>query len=576
MTFGGAALLCSAALLLVTACANSEAPLKNFEIKTILQHTQTREEWNVTYQTTTAVSGLIFTHQKNHFRSSTWQIESPDVHLVVLGDKEALISSSPRSEWRVRFNTYTNEVYDDYPFMTEFTDGGTSVYTGHLDVTTLQCQSTCTVSDVREQWAPSNEMTYQIFPGPGESIVVDDHISRLPIELKPGPQGTLIYFGQATPTVMGGYRLLVDEKLPKWIQYEIDQYLPQVLDLYRNSLGFDLPKAPIIFVPYIPGNTVTLSNAIGGVINQHLQIALYGSQWSKRTDKNREALLKLLFHEVFHFWNSFRFKTVDIPGGKWLHEGSADAMAHLALLDLGIVSQTRYQQLNSEALNRCLVGISGTSLALSKTRTELRNFYDCGMAFNLMAQASVEPADQPDNLFRFWRELFHQAESADRIYTHDMFFHLIEGQTWGKAAPAFIKQIVAQPLTSPDETFTEAFKGLGIKLETQTDAWPNWYHEVLSSKAIDSIMARDCRGSGVYAIADKMVQIVGDQNCDHLKSYYQAISIGGHSLLTAGVLAYDFIQETCQLSPSVALKTNQGEIEAACPNLPRRPAFLHF
>ncbi len=82
-----------------------------------------------------------------------------------------------------------------------------------------------------------------------------------------------------------------------------------------------------------------------------------------------------------------------------MHEGSADALAERALVELGLADEARLLEYQTEALNACRRGAGAGPLRGAATRGEFDLYYSCGNVIALWTESVVR--QQSHDLFGF-------------------------------------------------------------------------------------------------------------------------------------------------------------------------------
>jgi len=541
----------------------------------------------VTYDLAVDARALVFKRDRVLFRAQSWTPKTGDQTLARWKGKEAIVSSQVTRRFEVLVPENFVEFGGDYPFMSEFSDGGIALFTGHLDVVPVACGSSCSDKELRAAVSeaangPSPPVYLTLVPAPGQKVIAEGVpgqplMSATSISLNPSSQGVIAYFGELEPVPRRGYSVITDPKLPSWIPPVLDRYLPLIVDLHKRKLGRG-PAAPsLIFIPRPTSARRYSSTYSGAVVGNRMVLALFGSTWETDTPKVREEFLKLVAHETFHLWNASLYHSVDKPGGAWLHEGSADAFAYLALLELGVLRSERYVELQEEAINRCLVGLSGADLVPSDRSWPARSHYECGAVIEHLIHRRLRRGGA--DLWKLWSALFDVAARKDGFYTHDDFFAVAAQLTADAPVLAYVKKLVAGEARL-ESFFFAAYGSVGAVLVADDQKWPDWYHRLIGERALSAALESDCSAGEGYFMATPTgrVKLVGGPSCRNLKEEREIRAIGRHRLWDEGVQAYDLVRLTCMTQNSITIsKPRRGKIvELLCPDLPERPRFVRF
>ena len=108
-------------------------------------------------------------------------------------------------------------------------------------------------------------------------------------------------------------RRILDPGAPSWLLEGMTALLPEMFAMYTERFGRGLPWKPVVLFSF-----------------SDVEMSAVGHDWHEATPDAAEQLLYLVAHEAAHFWNG-QLLTYDDMADSWMHEGSADAFASLAL-----------------------------------------------------------------------------------------------------------------------------------------------------------------------------------------------------------------------------------------------------
>ncbi len=572
-------LVAAGAVAALAGCSASEGQPTPMTVS--LERNTANRSFRVKWRTPEPVKALVFGRSRG-FRQAFWKSAMSDLKLVQKGGYDVLEGAQPRSEFEVTIKEGFADVPGHHPLMTPFSDGGILFFTGHLDVSPLNCLGDCpaeTVSKAAQFPAPSK---FIFVPSPGETVIASGLRDNRAFEVPSSPNGTLAYFGKQNARKGIGYQIVADPSLPEWIIAETEDVLPQILELNARRLRIKLQETPIVFIPFMGDERRFNATYSGSVIDNQILLALFGSEWNARTQETRAEYLKLMAHESFHLWNSSLFHSVEVPGGKWLHEGSADAFAYLALLELGMITPNAYTDFHAQAVNRCMVGLSSGPLNAPKPESAQREFYDCGAVMQALLQRDLREAGQ--DLWAFWSELFDRAKGNDRFYTHESFFDLIREKLPSAISLSSIEKMAGGEVKGSTESseslenfFISAFNEVGLNLRANEESWPRWYNRAVIGKAFSIVVQNDCGKDGFFSEIENAVRINGGNSCQTLKGERDISTLGRYDIPNEGVGAYDAYYESCRDGSAVSAWNSTGNaVELPCAPLPHRPRLLEF
>jgi len=373
----------------ISACAGSVVPpptkgpaSSSFEVDVTVAQPQAGR-WVVSYALKAPVEAVRFSREYPN-RKSHWHIGSRSAEVRSIGDGGAEMvrraDGKPISAFEIEIETYAKKPEKAYQLFVPFTDGGVLLYTGYFDVEPLGCRGGggCQPRDMVELGPVETRFT--LLPRPSEHVIVAGGMHRAPARWRSAHRGTYVYFGATAP--MGSRHMtgVVDRGFPPWLLERIKDLLPRLFALYTDRTGHPLSFRPDVYLSYGPPPESRGAMSIGGgtlppgILQQDLTLGL-----DRRGEGDAEVLWRTLFsiaHEAAHMWNAEQFSH-EVTGGGWLHEGSADAFAYRALVELGLIDEKMYRERLSDAASLCAFGLAGVPL---KNTRPGRSDYTCGFS----------------------------------------------------------------------------------------------------------------------------------------------------------------------------------------------------
>lgn len=537
--------------------------------------------FRVSWKAERAVSALVFTRNIGGHRARSWLAQDEGLRFESIDGRERLVSQEKRNVFEVLIPERIYDVAGDYPLLSKYSDGGVVFYSGHLDAAAVDCPQGCS-SEAFDKLSSAPERLVLV-AAPGENAIGDGKSGPV-VSLSPTPDGSFVYFGRQTLEKGKGFRAVLDPGLPAWVWPELKEYFPQFIDLNTRKLGRSLNGEPTLFVPFQTGLSRSTLRRTGAVVSTQVLIGLSGERWNQRTPGAREELLSLLAHETFHLWNASLFHSIAKVGGHWLHEGGADAMAFISLMEVGAVSKNRYMSLQSESLNRCLVGLIGTDLPSSNSPWAIRNHYNCGAVVQYLVKQVLMKRNS--SLWTLWRRVFNHAVMEGGFYTHDKFMSLVDSEAQDPLLLKAILDITTGSVNGAGRTsglqleafFMNAFKSAGVTLAASDRNWPDWYHNLVAERALASILEADCGGEGSFIFENGKARMIGSSSCRTLREDADVTHIGEYRLWSDGVRAYDHARHICSVQSHLDLLEagREKRLRFKCPQLPKRPRFVTF
>lgn len=314
------------------------------------------------------VTALHFATELNGYRARDWTIAGGAFRWIAEGDGERLERRDGRPFTQVAFTVaqrYRSLIKSYGPF-SPFSDGGLLVYSGHFHAcTTLPCTAQKAVS-----------MT---IAAPGRTIRTGQSVGRETLRYVSHGEGTNVYIGTRAPQVENGMSAIIDPALPERLRAELARGLPASMAHFTGRYG-PLSIQPELFVSIDSrGRGDGQESTQGGTLPRQIFMHFDGAQARQRAEQGEPGWLDWFFaHEVAHMFQ--RDRTGDRIGddrAAWMHEGGADAMAALALLERG---QGAYVARRVEAANaQCRAGLAKGPLTSATQRGDFEVHYGCGL-----------------------------------------------------------------------------------------------------------------------------------------------------------------------------------------------------
>jgi hypothetical protein len=252
-------------------------------------------------------------------------------------------------------------------------------------------------------------------------------------------------------------------------------------------------------------------------------------------------------------------------GGEWLHEGAAEAFSYVALRDLGEISNERFQSIEEESLNRCLLG-------------SVRSPYDCGAIMHLTLSRSLEM--QNKDIWSFWREMFAAAAENGNKYSDHEFFSAA-GKTPVRSSLVEIanRQTSGYETASFESDFSQMYRRTGRELVFADYEWPLWYSRYVAERVLEQALQADCGPLGLTSSRDiGQVRLGGGSACKVLREDVDVDFVGPHRLWIDGVAAYDYVYDTCRTQDVFRVRTvrDNSRLSVKCPEIGPRPRYIRL
>ena len=516
--------------------------------------------WQVDYHWDEPVEALRFLLPGFDVRER-WTLTTPGLRLEPMGRTARLVREDGAlfAGASLRFETDTRPLNNAYEFFAQFSDGGVMLYTGYLVARPMR------EADNRQSGLPGH-LAFRLFAREGERVVAGGQVSDERVDYRHSRGGTYAYFGKALPIEAESALGIVDPGAPAWVRETAARVLPATVAWYSEHLGVAPKQRPALFMNI---NPVGERSVGGGVLDALVHIALSGD-WSEQTDDLYARLVRLVAHESAHLWNSRLVRNRGGRAQRWLHEGSADALADAAIADLKLLPDARIRAFRDDALNDCVLELGSDSLAALAQRRRFGAHYDCGSSFERIVAARAGPA-------ALWRQLIARAAAGDGRYDLDDYLAALSLVTESNELTRFAQQLATQGFARPEQAFADQLTAVGYNFAFQDGPPRPEQQDRLVQIALVYLVEGDC-GKQLPVTNYRSVYVVrGADGCLALRpgETYRVERVNEHAVGTAGAAAYDAIVAACAGGDPVLLGDADTQWPVPCNQaLPPRPRRL--
>jgi hypothetical protein len=387
-------------LLLTPAVAVSATP----EILVTALH---GKQWQVRYDFEEPVSSFRFARTPDESRVRDWL---PDIGFEFQstkgGDLVRRKDGAAFKSVRFRMNPDYRVLPEDYAPFSPFSDGSTLFHTGRFFACAESCADDATWS--MTLWADTDDR-----------IVLDGKLLRAEASWTDSADGRMIYVGRQTPVQTPDFISVVDPGVPEQIRSQLLVQLPSLMHTFAQKFG-PLPTKPTLFVSYDADHPRGWGRQ-GGVLPGQVFTHFYGSKWHEEMKKEAFAdeLSWHLAHEAAHLYQRQQFASAD----PWIHEGSAEAFAALALRSS---SPAFVESKRSGAADRCREQRKGRSVRETIESGVFDAAYSCGLLVNLKIDVATRQATDRDGLFAVWRDYLARLQHTGRAAGEVQYLEAIE------------------------------------------------------------------------------------------------------------------------------------------------------
>lgn len=361
-----------------------------------------REPWTVAYRLPSPATQLVFARSPDASRTQDWAApEGFEIVSTEAGEVVRRRDGAAFSEATVSMPPRYRELPMDYAPFSPFGDGGMLAYTGRF----FACADACSGA---ETWAFS-------LSAPGQSVLVDGHVHVAEAAWSDGGQGRNVYVGQANPAASATGLAIIDQALPEVIRDQLTAELPRYMAHFAVRLG-ELDSPPMLFASWDTSVNDGSYGRQGGTLPGQVFIHFYGAYWTDEMARGgfADGLSWHFAHEAAHLYQR-QIYTAEREG-YWIHEGGAEALAALALLERRPDRDEGVEAVIAAARTQCAEHLAGRSIRQAIYEGDTRVPYACGMIVNLaLHEALLREAPSTDGLYAVWLDYATRAESVEAV-----------------------------------------------------------------------------------------------------------------------------------------------------------------
>lgn len=399
MSSSGRAVLMHAAVVLlgllipaISVASDLTANAASPGLPTIALARQLDGRWTVRYTLATPVKRLFFARpDARHTRVRDWISQDSAFQLVVENGVEVVRRRDGMAFREAAFAMWPRYVQleKDYAPFSPFGDGGLLLHTGRFHA----CPDDC-AAIVSPRW------NVKLTPPAGQhAIAVGRVVDR--VEIVDVENGTNLYVGSAMPVETPDVVAVIDSTMPAGIRKRMETLLPRLMALYSAQLGA-LPAKPMLFASHDASHPGGNYGYQGGTLPGQVFMHIYGNNPAFDTPGFAEQMDAFFAHEAAHLFQRYPDSS---DADAWIHEGGADALAAVALRQLGESEPGALSARLAAARSDCAASLQAGPLADAGGRGDFDAYYRCGFVLQMAVDAAANRAsNQRCGLFCVWRD----------------------------------------------------------------------------------------------------------------------------------------------------------------------------
>ncbi|QCZ92134.1 hypothetical protein [Salinimonas iocasae] len=398
-------------------------------------------EWTVSYKMHRPASRLSFIRNPDDSRTKRWHPEISEFEIVSIGNHEYIVRTDGKDFTEVSMRltpTYTHLPKDYAPF-SPYSEHGVLFHTGRFFACIDECSDNV------------NEWFFTLKVPENEHMIVNGKVLKDAASWKDSNNGMNIYVGSQEPVETQNVISVIDNGLPESMKRSLNSVIPELMNYYESRLGKLDGAKPTLFASY--ANTSGHSTQGGTLPNQiFMHWDLNNLHGKANDDEFLNDTVWFFAHEVAHLYQ--RADNKSISGKKsesWLHEGHAEWLAALALLEVFPDKKEYVANKINRLKTDCSSGLTDISLVEAADKGRIDLHYSCGLLIHQAIDTELEKSGKRD-IYSLWVDFRERARKGNEEAS-DVFLSLTE--TWtSKTFVKNIEQILEGKLVSLEESLS--------------------------------------------------------------------------------------------------------------------------
>ncbi|MCW5724780.1 MAG: hypothetical protein KIS81_07460 [Maricaulaceae bacterium] len=380
-------------------------------------------EWRIEYRFSEPVMRAAFPRSGGDYRRGSWTVETEGVVLERAGETDVIrrADGAPMQGFAARLVPHTGHLPQEYTpalimqggsmalFIDQFHVGDAGPAGEDDPLTRAVRFDSSAVRWPAEAWLAVQTPDFAHLSGDG--LRTEDSGGRFAM----GDSGYL-YTGHIAPVTTPDVTAVLDPAAPEWLREYLTDSLVRLFAFLGERLDTRPQRRPAVYALYgeLEGRNVSLN---GGVVAGQLAFNIRIGDGLGDSPALRRHLIHLFAHEAAHLW---QFRRPRDMTAAWFHEGGADALAFLALREMGETDGEQAARSFGQSAAACAGQLEAGPLSGALARGQFRAYYDCGAVIHLALHAAAA-RNGHDGLYAVWLAVFGQA-GDDSLYGEDEIF----------------------------------------------------------------------------------------------------------------------------------------------------------
>lgn len=393
-----------------------------------------QDNWQIRYNFDQPHTRWAFVRSGDDYRNARWTVTDQHVELSRTADLDYLTSAQPVDQISIELSHRDHPVLFDNQSFLSLSDDAIAIYTGQFMLAGV-CEDAAPAVDDLQAAAHLFRFDTRL----NETVLVHGALTDAVAGHTFNPQlGAYALFGAGSTSSDEDTEVFIADTIPARMSGVVSAALEDAISRLHRALGHELPVRPVLIL----AERTDVGDGIafrGGVLDNQVAIEVGGGLLLSE-DASMQAMVdrfvtRLMAHEAVHLWNGDLVTNAQL-NESWMHEGSADLLSWMALMQAGEVDQDFLQERLSRALNGCIGELESGPLSAAIERGRYGAHYSCGVLMNWCAGFSINSQDPGAGLFRLWSDLIARGlGQPDAVYTVEDF-HAVLSRLGGRGQMA--------------------------------------------------------------------------------------------------------------------------------------------
>ncbi len=314
-----------------------------------------------------------------------------------------------------------------------------------------------------------HDPSFIVWPEPPETIIGKEvelsfsfyHLDG--VERLSGEGQRFSYIGKHKLETLAGHQVLYDTGMSPHLRGMFDKLLPKVIAYFAARLNAEHDDLVFSLSQHderLDGH----AGSKGGVIQNQVFFHFYGEGWRNPEEQDRQWVSMFIAHEMAHVFQDLqKFSALSLGRQQsWLIEGSADAMALLATMDLGYWQESDRSAYLEQAFAECVSAIKQGQLSAEITADNYRAGYDCGLLMHLAIDRALRrESGGAIDLFAIWKE-FMEKRPEGVLHDAELYLQLVRGYV--PATADFLEKMIKGRIDHPDAFVRNGLAKAGLQI----------------------------------------------------------------------------------------------------------------